>query len=151
MFSRARGADINDDDRIATIKRLAIEVHRSFEEALLDKVVGGDENGGRGGQGKGWASVIVNAQLRLLLMFLLVIQLEIPPVCSLSCVLLSILEVHKLRILYKFLHRIDKSYRPSSHRAIQRLYLGKNLNSRKKRETRHEKKKLPRKSSHLSK
>jgi hypothetical protein len=148
---RAGGADNDDNDRIATIKRLAIEAHRSFEEVLLDKVVGGDENGGRGGQGKGWASVIVNAQLRLLLMFLLVIQLEIPPVCSLSYALLSILGVHKLRILYKFLRRIDKSYHPSSHRAIQRLYSGKNSNSREKRETRHEKKKLPRKSSQLSK
>jgi hypothetical protein len=49
MFLRAGGADNNNDDRIATIKRLAIEAHRSFEEALLDKVVRGDENGGRGG------------------------------------------------------------------------------------------------------
>ena len=53
----------------ATIKRLAIEAHRWFEEALLDKVVGRDDNGGRGGQGKGRASVITNAQRRLLLMF----------------------------------------------------------------------------------
>jgi hypothetical protein len=41
-FLRAGGADNDDDNRIATIKRLAIEAHRSFEEALLDKVVGGD-------------------------------------------------------------------------------------------------------------
>ncbi len=53
----------------ATIKRLAIEAHRWFEEALLDKVMGRDDNGGRGGQGKGRASVITNAQRRLLLMF----------------------------------------------------------------------------------
>jgi hypothetical protein len=43
-----------------------------------------------------------------------------------------------------------QSYRPSSYRAIQRLYSGKNLNSRKKRETGRQKKKLPRKSSRLS-
>ena len=65
-FSRAGGAD---NDYNATIKRLAIEAHRWFEEALLDKVVGSDDNGGRGGQGKGRASVITNAQRRLLLMF----------------------------------------------------------------------------------
>ena len=65
-FSRAGGAD---NDYNATIKRLAIEAHRWFEEALLDKVVGRDDNGGRGGQDKGRASVITNAQRRLLLMF----------------------------------------------------------------------------------
>jgi hypothetical protein len=65
-FSRAGGAD---NDYNATIKRLAIEAHRWFEEALLDKVVGRDDNGERGGQGKGRASVITNAQRRLLLMF----------------------------------------------------------------------------------
>jgi hypothetical protein len=65
-FSRAGGAD---NDYNATIKRLAIKAHRWFEEALLDKVVGRDNNGGRGGQGKGRASVITNAQQRLLLMF----------------------------------------------------------------------------------
>ena len=66
-LSRAGGAD---NDYNATIKRLAIEAHRWFEEALLDKVVGRDDNGGRGGQDKGRASVITNAQRRpLLLMF----------------------------------------------------------------------------------
>ena len=65
-FSRAGGAD---NDYNATIKRLAIEAHRWFEEALLDKVVGRGDNGERGGQGKGRASVITNAQRRLLLMF----------------------------------------------------------------------------------
>jgi hypothetical protein len=64
--SRGGGAD---NDYNATIKRLAIEAHRWFEEALLDKVVGRDDNGGRGGQDKGRASVITNAQRRLLLMF----------------------------------------------------------------------------------
>ena len=43
-----------------------------------------------------------------------------------------------------------QSYRPSSYRAIQRLYSGKKLNSRKKRETGRRKKKFPRKSSRLS-
>ena len=43
-----------------------------------------------------------------------------------------------------------QSYRPSSYRAIQRLYSGKKLNSRKKRETGHQKKKFPRKNSRLS-
>jgi hypothetical protein len=43
-----------------------------------------------------------------------------------------------------------QSYRPSSYWAIQRLYLGKNLNSRKKRETGRQKKKFPTKSSRLS-
>ena len=52
MFSRAGGAGNNDDDRIATIKRLAIEAHRSFEEALLDKVVGGTRMGGEGGRAR---------------------------------------------------------------------------------------------------
>ena len=54
-FSRAGGAD---NDYNATIKRLAIEAHRWFEEALLDmdKVVGRDDNGGRGGQDKVRAS-----------------------------------------------------------------------------------------------
>jgi hypothetical protein len=65
-FSQAGGAD---NDYNATIKRLAIEAHRWFEEALMDKVVERDDNGGRGGEGKGRASVITNAQQRLLLMF----------------------------------------------------------------------------------
>jgi hypothetical protein len=67
----------------ATIKRLAIEAHRWLEEALLDKVVGRDDNGGRGGQDKGLASVITNAQRRLLLMFHRCYPTRIPPVCSL--------------------------------------------------------------------
>ena len=38
-----------------------------------------------------------------------------------------------------------KTYRPSGYRAIQRLYLGRNLNRRRKRETRNQKSDLPRK------
>jgi hypothetical protein len=38
-----------------------------------------------------------------------------------------------------------KTYRPSGYRAIQRLYLGRNLNRRRKRETRNQKTDLPRK------
>ncbi len=85
-----------------TIKRLAIEVHRWFEEALLDKVVGRDDNGGRGGQGKGRASVITNAQRRLLLMFHRCYPTR-NPTCVLflicSNALLSILGVHKQKNL----------------------------------------------------
>jgi len=50
----------------ATIKRLAIEAHRWFVVALLDKVVGRDDSRGSGGQGKGRASVITNALRRLI-------------------------------------------------------------------------------------
>jgi hypothetical protein len=140
-FSRAGGAD---NDYNATIKRLAIEAHRWFEEALLDKVVGRDDNGGRGGQDKGRASVITNAQRRLLLMFHRCYPTR-NPTCVLfnSNALLSILGVHKQRNLYKFLRDIDKSYRPSSHRAVQRLYSGRSSNSPEKRETRIKKKNLP--------
>jgi hypothetical protein len=115
-FSRAGGAD---NDYNAIIKRLAIEAHRWFEEALLDKVVGRDDNGGKGGQGKGRASVITNAQRRLLLMFIDVIQLEIPPVCSLfkQHAVVNI-GSPSAKILYKFLRDVDKSNRPSSHRAV---------------------------------
>ena len=38
-----------------------------------------------------------------------------------------------------------KSYRPSGHRTIQRLYSGRNLNRCRKRETRKQKTDLPRK------
>jgi len=75
-----------------------MEAHRWFEEALLDKVVGRDDNGGRGGQGKGQASVITNAQRRLLLMFHRCYPTR-NPTCVLfnSNALLSILGVHKQR------------------------------------------------------
>ncbi len=83
--------------------------------------------------------------------FLLLIQLEIPPVCSLiRCALLSILGVHTQRILYEFLRIKDKGYRLSGYRALQRLDSGNKSNSRQKKETRQEKKKFPRKTSRLS-
>ena len=50
--------------------------------------------------------------LRLILTFLLAIQLENPPVCSLSYAPLAILGVHTLRNLYKFLCDVDTKLPP---------------------------------------
>ncbi len=83
--------------------------------------------------------------------FLLLIHLEIPPVCSLiRCALLSIwVSICKETYINSYVSK-TKSYGLSSYRAIQQLYLGKKSNSRKKKETRQKKKKFPRKTSRLS-